>query len=161
MQGGATSRAIDAVMTHTLESGWATPLCDMSAWPGGRPRCLYVHFCWPCAAGDVAVRVGRSYWWDCVCGGFLGIATCTNGLCWGVTRTHLREQHKIPGLELLDIAVTSLFPCCYLAQALNHLQVMDMRQSGAAPLPVALPVAAPTQRAMPASYQAPTLVVRY
>lgn len=53
---------------------WEADFWDMSAAPGGTTRCLYVHFCFPCAAGDIAHRVTGShgYWIDCICGGLAG-----------------------------------------------------------------------------------------
>ena len=152
----ATRYTVDQILNSPLEAGWAAPLCAMDAFPGGRARCVYVHFCFCCAAGDIALKVNRDYFYDCFCGGVVGLATCTNGICWGTTRTMLREKYRIPGLEVLDIAVVTALPCCYLAQALNHVEIMEMR--GGAPLPVALPVA-PAQVVMPSSYQAPAVVV--
>lgn len=148
-------------MRHTGEPGWAAPIADMAAWPGGFTRCLYVHACCCLAAGDVAQKVGRDYCVDCCWGGICGIATCTNGLCWGPTRTQVRRSYgNVPGAQLVDIAVTTLLPCCYLAQALNHIDIFEerARRVGGAPpvaLPVARPVAPPAQAVM-----APSLVVR-
>ena len=145
------------ILAHTGEPGWAASLMDMGAWPGGSPRCCYVHFCCCLAAGDVALRVDRNYFYDCCWGGIFGIATCTNGLCWGPTREAVRGKYgSVPGVLVLDVAVTTLLPCCYLAQALNHIDILEMGRGPA--LPVALPVAPPVQRAM--EPVAPAVTVR-
>ena len=83
---------------------------------------------------------------------------CTNGLCWGPTREAVRGKYgNVPGLLVLDVAITTCLPSCYLAQALNHADILEM---GRGP-PSALPVAPPVQRSMePVLPVAPTVIVR-
>ena len=142
--GSMNSSAVRAVLSHTGEPGWVASLLDMAAPPGGTGRCVYVHFCFCCAAGDVAARVGRPYLVDCLFGGIFGLATCTNGLCWGPTRAMVREHYgNVPGHLLVDIAATTLLPCCYLAQSLNHMDLLEAARASSAALPVAPPVPLP------------------
>lgn len=112
---------------------WQSDLFDMTGAPGGKDRCVYTHLCFPCAAGDVARRTGGSYCLDCAIGGTLGMVYAFAGCLWGATRTQLRLQHNIPGSTLEDFCVTTLLPCCYLSQALNHLDIVDAAR---APLPI-------------------------
>lgn len=115
-----------------LAGRWLAPLCDMTAHPGGMDRCVYVHLCWPLAAGEVAQRTGGNYVVDCCVGGVFGFGYMFSCLVWSTTRTRLRALHGIPGDVAEDCVVTGLLPCCYLAQALNHLDLVDMAAGGAA-----------------------------
>ncbi len=110
-----------------LAGRWQSDLCDMAGAPGGTDRCLYVHLCWPLAAGEVAQRTGGNYFLDCCIGGTLGFAYAFSCFIWAPSRARLRTLHGIPGSLLEDVAVTALLPCCYLAQALNHLDIVDAR----------------------------------
>lgn len=51
---------------------WHSGECDLCAEPGGLPLCCYVHFCQPCAAGDVATAAGRDYFCSCCVAPVLG-----------------------------------------------------------------------------------------
>ena len=140
-----------------LEGAWLAPLCEMSAPPGGCNRCLYVHFCWPCAAGEVAERVGRSYMLDFCCGGPWCCYYGVYGICWGLTRSQLRNRDNIAGSAVEDCCLATCCPPCYLAQALNHLDIKQQQIAQAnntpylalmpnmhsAPIPVGIPVGAP------------------
>lgn len=110
--------------TGRLVGRWLAPLCDMAAAPGGMDRCLYVHACFCLAAGEVAQRTGGSYFLDCAIGGILGFGYCFSCCVWAPTRARLRMMHGIPGDALEDLVVTGALPCCYLAQALNHLDLV-------------------------------------
>lgn len=110
----------------TKRGAWLASFWEMHAAPGGTDRCLYVHACWPCAAGDVAKRVGLYYTWDCLLGGLIGmLLTSTYFVCFGYTRSVLRGKFDIPGNLLMDSIATCLFPCCFLAQSLNHLDLAE------------------------------------
>lgn len=112
------------------------PFWDMSAEPGGSSRCLYVHFCFPCAAGDVAERVfgpqSYAYYVDCCCGGLVGMYFGFYAVPWACTRTQLRVQDRIRGTYDNDCCAAFWFPCCVLAQELNHLDIRDARRAAAA-----------------------------
>lgn len=169
---------------------WLAPFWNMDAEPGGTSRCLYVHCCWPCASGDIASRIGRSYFFECVnachdscmllCRKTITVlllmppAACAEaywgctivftvrldlrmrpllfvngvthsesdssdqprlaGVPWGLTRSQIRRRDGIPGTFLGDCIAVTCCPCCYLAQALNHLDLVDAAAAaGAAP----------------------------
>ena len=104
---------------------WLASFWDMEAGPGNRDRCFYVHFC-PClAAGEVAKRLGGSYALDCCFGGVGGLYVGYYPCVWAFTRTKLRMQFGIAGNWCSDFWLIALFPCCYLAQALNHLDISN------------------------------------
>jgi len=135
---------------------WEASFWDMSAAPGGTTRCLYVHFCFPCASGDIAHRVTGSngYYVDCICGGLVGMVstlsssrrdrmclTCFEPILfsalqyfgfysvpWACTRSRLRARDGIPGSYDSDCCSITWCPFCYLAQALNHLDIVDERR---------------------------------
>ena len=104
---------------------WRAELLEMSAPPGGDARCVGAHVCWPFYAGEVAARTGGVYFVDCVLGGVLAFFYCANGLFWAPTRSRLRQLHNIPGSLLEDCVVVTVLPCCYITQALNHLDIVD------------------------------------
>lgn len=47
------------------------------------------------------------------------------------TRSRLRARDGIPGSYDEDCCAITWFPCCYLAQALNHLDILDSRVEAA------------------------------
>ena len=56
------------------------------------------------------------------------------GVPWGLTRSQIRRRDGIPGTFLGDCIAVTCCPCCYLAQALNHLDLVDAAAvAGAAP----------------------------
>ena len=56
----------------------------------------------------------------------------------------VREHYgNVPGHVLVDVAATTLLPCCYLAQSLNHMDILEAARASSAALPVAPPVALP------------------
>ena len=130
---------------------WLSRLSDSSGAPGGEERCLYAHLCCCLAAGEVAARTPgnppEARYLDCCCGGILGCAACTYCCCWGVTRTRLRHAYNIPGSSCADHILVTIFPTCYITQALNHLDLAEGKHPGprAAGLPAPLPVAVPVQ----------------
>jgi Cys-rich protein (TIGR01571 family) len=107
---------------------WQSRLSDTAGLPGGPSRCVYTHACWCLAAGDVAARVPgnteAARVLDCCCGGVVGCAVCAYCMLWGVTRTRLRHAYNIPGSSVVDHIIVTLFPTCYLTQALNHLDIV-------------------------------------
>ena len=107
---------------------WQSRLSDTAGPPGGPSRCIYTHACWCLAAGDVAARVPgnteAARLLDCCCGGVVGCAVCAYCMFWGVTRTRLRHAYNIPGSPVVDHIIVTLFPTCYLTQALNHLDIV-------------------------------------
>ncbi len=129
VQHGAVLSTGGVVIPPTAMVGaWKSDLLDMMGHPGGRDRCVYTHLCFPCAAGDVARRTGGSYFTDCAIGGTLGMWYFFSGCIWGPTRTRLRLMHGIAGSVIDDFCLTSLLPCCYLSQALNHLDIVDAQR---------------------------------
>ena len=58
------------MMVMVPQYQWASGEWDCCA--GGAGLCLYVHFCTPCAAGDVAVAAGRDYFCACFVAPLLG-----------------------------------------------------------------------------------------
>ena len=68
-QGGAPMYAAPQptviIVQQTGGTPWHSSECDICAAPGGLPLCLYVVFCQPCAAGDVAQAAGRDYFCSC------------------------------------------------------------------------------------------------
>jgi hypothetical protein len=68
-------------------------------------------------------------------------------MCWGVTRTRLRTAFNIPGNSFVDHIIVTLFPVCYLVQALDLLDAAELQQGG--------------QQPKPAAAQPPQLVMRY
>ena len=109
--------------------GWKSPLCDLAGEPGGCERCAYTHLCFCLAAGEVAEKTGGSWLVDCCLASTLGCLYFSYCFCWGCTRSRLRAQQGIPGSLCCDFVTTLLCPPCYLAQALNHL---DLSASAAA-----------------------------
>ena len=85
--GGARCRAACVTV-------WLCRVCyvDMVDAPGGYGRCCYVCWCLPCAAGDVARRVGGGYCIDCC-------VPCVFPLLapfiWGYTRTAVRMKYNM------------------------------------------------------------------
>jgi Cys-rich protein (TIGR01571 family) len=104
---------------------WLSDFWDIRGAPGGDARCLYTHFCWCLAAGDVADKVGGSYALDCGVG-FFGMYWCIYWIPFGLTRTRLRTAHGIEGSLMEDFLATACCPCCYLSQALNHLELVEL-----------------------------------
>lgn len=161
------------VPNKSLPAGtWGTPLSSFDGPPGGCDRCLWTHFCWPFAAGEVAqgipgppslscatreVCCGNAYGADCCLGGVAGCALCLYCLLWGKTRTRLRRAYNIPGSEFADHCITLLFPTCYLTQALNHLQMSPPppQLSMVSTLPVAQVYSAPAPYGTSQGYQLP------
>lgn len=47
------------------------------------------------------------------------------GIPWSFTRTAIRHRDGIPGSCVEDCIAITCCPCCYLAQALNHLDLVD------------------------------------
>lgn len=119
----------------SLRGEWHASFWEMEDAPGGHDRCLYVHVCWCLAAGEVAKRTGGSYSLDCCLGGVAGMYIGFYPCCWGLTRARLRALHGIPGSLPADVCATALFPCCYLAQALNQLDVADGISAAAPRMP--------------------------
>ena len=165
---------------------WEASFWDMSAAPGGATRCLYVHFCFPCASGDIAHRVTGSngYYVDCICGGLVGMVSCPRKfLCltcfgrfeipfsslqyfgfysvpWACTRSRLRARDGIPGSYDSDCCSITWCPFCYLAQALNHLDIVDERRrlQGAA-MRAAASAAQPRMQSAPTGSAQPELAL--
>jgi len=104
---------------------WQAPLWDMSAPPGGEARCLMAHACWCLLAGEVADRTGGSCLVDGLVGGTWGCFTCAYMPLWALTRYRLRQRHGIEGSIAEDCLVAGCLPPCYLAQALNHLDIVE------------------------------------
>ena len=107
----------------------------MDALPGGRDRCLFVHCCVCLAAGEVAKRSGGHYAVDCCCAGVAGMYIGFYPLCWGWTRAQLRGNFGIPGNLCMDVLITGVFPCCYLSQALNQLDLAEGISASAPRMP--------------------------
>jgi hypothetical protein len=62
----------------------------------------------------------------------------------------VREHYgNVPGHLLVDIAATTLLPCCYLAQSLNHMDLLEAARASSAALPVAPPVPLPVAPPVP------------
>ena len=117
------------------EGIWHSPLNDCGG--GCTERCLYTHFLFCCAAGEIASRIpgpppggfsnlccGNAYATDCCLGGLLGCGFCFNCIVWAPTRSRMRMVYNIPGSSLADHIITFLFPTCFLVQGLNHLDAM-------------------------------------
>jgi hypothetical protein len=128
----AYNRALAAQDEAATLAGWQAPLWDMGAPPGGAHRCLYVHVCWPCAAGDIAARTHGVWAIDAICGGVLGCFFCFYCVPWALTRQRLRNADSIDGNLACDCLVTTALPPCYLAQALNHMELRDSARTAAA-----------------------------
>ena len=111
---------------------WRAELLEAAAPPGGEERCVCAHLCWPFYAGEVAERTGGLYVVDCFLGGVLAFFFCFQGLFWAPTRARLRRVHNIKGSLIEDCVVTTLLPCCFITQALNHLDIVDAEALGAA-----------------------------
>lgn len=122
---------------------WRTAMFDCCSSPGGCDRCCYVSFCLPCAAGEVAGRIGRDYSVDCCLpsltyaigaafGPFGSYAASLVGSClWAQTRTVIRREDAIPGDEVEDCLTMLLCAPCAVCQELNHLDMRDFERSGA------------------------------
>jgi hypothetical protein len=56
-------------------------------------------------------------------------------ICWGLTRCRLRARFGIPGSLANDVCAAAIFPCCYLAQSLNQLDMSDGISASAPRMP--------------------------
>ncbi len=139
--------------------GWASGECDMCAEPGGAGLCLYVTFCTPCAAGDVAAAAGRDYLCSCLVGPLLSALSHNDALAdmlaaclWVADRRALAARLGVAdGLD--DGSRCSqaylMFSCgcapCLLFQQLNTIRAFEMgaMQAGGAQV-----MAMPAQKAM-------------
>jgi len=110
------------------------------------------HLLWCLPAGEVAARTGGSALVDGFCGGLvcccLTPPLCLYAVPWAMTRARLRAQLGHPPDALSDALVACCLPPCYLAQALNELDL-----AGAAGAPALSAPAAPAPaRAAPAAH---------
>ena len=124
---------------------WHSSECDICAAPGGLPLCLYVIFCQPCAAGDVAQAADRDYFCSCFVAPMLShlahneaLGDMLQACFWAADRRALVNKYRIQ--DNIDDGTRCstawfMFSCgcsaCLLFQELN-------RESGTAHLSPAL-----------------------
>jgi Cys-rich protein (TIGR01571 family) len=129
-EGGApplppAAAAAGAHLDPSLRGRWLSSFWDMHELPGGADRCIFVHACFCLAAGEVAKRTGQSYYQDCCLGSIAGMWIGFYPFLYGFTRMKVRAMYGIPGNYGADVCLTGLFPCCYLAQALNQMDLAE------------------------------------